>query len=287
MPDDLRRRSGQGTRQLCDDICRDVALAFGPLRRIGTHKVRQRFEILNITLHVRGIVEFFSDQDMQHCQVESQIRAGTDAEVLLRLEPRHRGANVHTGQTTALVQRVQHLIELPDLERFQKIPALHDDMAAVLEIIDPFAAPVTGQGIGGLVDVMGTGVIMSAVIGRAQTAHQGLAHVGERPGPLGPEHTVRPVGGHDRFQPFRHIIQGLVPAHGTPQSCAALSGTDQRPLRTFIISIQGQGRGAPGAQGRPGSTVAVAAYPARHAVLTMNLHRAACIAHAAQGVDDG
>ena len=50
MPDDLRRRSGQGTRQLCDDICRDVAPAFGPLRRIGTHKVRQRFEILDITL---------------------------------------------------------------------------------------------------------------------------------------------------------------------------------------------------------------------------------------------
>ena len=115
MPDDPRRCSGQGTRQLCDDICRDVALAFGPLRRIGAHKVRQGFEILDITLHVRDIVEFFFDQDMQHCQVESQIRAGADAEVLLRLEPRHRGANVHTGQATALVQRVQHLIELPHL----------------------------------------------------------------------------------------------------------------------------------------------------------------------------
>ena len=160
-------------------------------------------------------------------------------------------------------------------------------MTAVLEIIDPFAAPVACQGIGGLIDVMGTGVIMGAVIGRTQTAHQGLAHVGERPGTLGPEHAARPVGGHDRFQAFRHIVQGLVPAHGTPLACAALSGTDQRPLRTFVISIQSKGCGAPGAQGRPGSTVAVAAYPARHAVFTMDLHRAARIAHAAQGVDDG
>ena len=100
MPDDLRRRSGQGTRQLCDDICRDVALAFGPLRRIGTHKVRQRFEILNITLHVRGIVEFFSDQDMQHCQVESQIRAGTDLASILWKDSRRSDEACEVMQLT-------------------------------------------------------------------------------------------------------------------------------------------------------------------------------------------
>ena len=239
MPDDLRRRCRQGTRQLHHDICRDVALFFGPLRRIGTHEVRQSFKILDITLHVGGIVELFFDQDMEHGQVEGQVRAGTDADILLCLETRHRGANVHTGQTAALVQRIHHLIELPYLEGFQQVTPLYDDMAAILEIIDPFAAPVTGQGIGGLIDVMGTGIIMGAVVGRAQAAHQGLAHVGERPGPLGPEHTARPVGGHDRFQPFRHIIQGLVPAHGTPLPCSALSGTNQRPLRAFVISIEG------------------------------------------------
>jgi len=118
-----------------------------------------------MTLHIGGIVKLFFDQDMQHRQVEGQIRAGTDADVLLRLEARHRGADVHTGQAAALVQSIQHLIELPDLEGFQQVAALHHDMAAVLEIIDPFAAPVACQGIGGLIDVMGAGVIMGAVIG--------------------------------------------------------------------------------------------------------------------------
>ena len=287
MPDDLRRCRSQAARQLRDHAGGHIAAAFGPLRGIGAHEVRQDGKILDVALHIGGIIELFTDQHMQHGQIERQIRPRTDADALLRLEPGHRGTDIHAGHAAPRLQSVQHLIEFRDLERFQQVPSLHHQVAAIFIIVDPLAASVARQGKRGLIDIMGAGIIVGAVIGRAQAAQQRLAHIRKRPGPFGPEQAAGTIGGHDLFQTVRHIVQGFVPAHGTPFARPALARADQRPLRALIIGIQGQGRSSPRTQRRPVRAVAVAAYPAWHAILAVDLHRTARIAHTAQGINRG
>ena len=165
MEDHVRRIVGNFPDKFTDLIGRDLRLSRRPLRCRRFDCLFEGFKIFDPAGDERFVIEFVLDDFVDNREVQGIIRSGADTPIASGVTRRDRRSGVDVGTFGTGIQRIHEIPYLSDLQGFEQITSIEDDMAVVFDIVPEIRDRKSEDAECRVVDVTAAGTVMVDIVG--------------------------------------------------------------------------------------------------------------------------